>query len=202
MTPFDTVTAPALWLPEDRVDTDILYPARFLLVMEKRGLGRYLCYDRRFTRDGVAIPNPFDAPGTPPQILLAGQDFGSGSSREQAVWALADFGFRCVVAESLGEIFAANCLRNGVLATTLPRPALERLAALAADGPLTVDLPAQRIGRDGAWTDFPIPAAAKERLLGGWDEIEHIMRTARDDLAAFEQRQRAAQPWLYEGEPA
>lgn len=199
MTPFVTVTAPALWLPEDRVDTDILFPARFLLLMERRGLGRYLCYDRRFDADGVALPNPFDAPGAPPAILLAGRDFGSGSSREQAVWALADYGIRCVLAESLGEIFAANCLRNGVLAAALPRAALEALAALAAEGALTVDLPAQRVGRGETWFAIDIPAAAKERLLSGRDEVAHILHTAAADLTAFEARQRTEQPWLYEG---
>lgn len=199
MTPFRSVTAPALWLPEDRVDTDILFPARFLLIMEKRGLGQYLCYDRRFATDGSALPNPFDAPGERPQILLAGKDFGSGSSREQAVWALADYGIRCVVAESLGEIFAANCLRNGVLAITLPYAALVALAALAEAGALTVDLPAQRIGRDATWISFDVPASTKERLLDGLDEVEHILRTASADLTVFEARQRAVQPWLYEG---
>lgn len=197
MTPFVTLTAPALLLPEDRIDTDILFPARFLLLMERKGLGRYLCHDRRFDAEGVPIANPIDAAPPSTAILIAGRDFGCGSSREQAVWSLADFGFRAVFAGSFGEIFAANCVNSGMLAVALPPATLLHLTELAEDGPLTVDLADQRVGRGNDWTDFDVPRATRERLLNGWDEISAIVERSGERIAEFEARQRSQQAWLY-----
>ncbi len=195
MTPFIHLSADALVMPEDRIDTDILFPARFLLLMEREGLGRYLCYDRRHDGD-VAVANAFDDAAGPIGMLIAGAEFGCGSSREQAVWALADFGIRCIFAESFGEIFAANCVRNGVLAVTLPREQLGLLAEMAAAGPLDVDLPAQRVG-GGNGIAFDVVPATKKRLLNGWDEIDTILGDATAGIADFETTQRGLQPWLY-----
>ncbi|UAJ12091.1 3-isopropylmalate dehydratase small subunit [Polymorphobacter megasporae] len=189
------MTAAALVMPEDRIDTDILFPARFLLLMERDGLGRYLCYDRRHDGD-VLVANPFDDTPGSIGVLIAGAEFGCGSSREQAVWALADFGIRCIFAESFGEIFAANCVRNGVLAVTLPRSQLALLADMAAAGPLDVDLPAQRVG-GGNGIAFDVQPATKKRLLNGWDEIDTILGDATASIAGFETLQRSLQPWLY-----
>lgn len=198
MTPFNRIEAPALVLIEDRIDTDILFPARFLLLMEKQGLGRYLCYDRRYDGDGNCVANPVDeAIAAGAGVLLSGQDFGCGSSREQAVWALAGAGITCVVAESFGEIFAANCVRSGLLAIRLGRAAIAALASAAAHGPLTVDLEAQRIGRGAVVLPFEVEPAVRERLLNGWDEIDIILDRATGDIAHFEAAQRLAQPWLY-----
>ncbi|TZG29223.1 3-isopropylmalate dehydratase small subunit [Sphingomonas montanisoli] len=198
MKPFTTLEAPALALIEDRIDTDVLFPARFLLIMEKDGLGRYLCYDRRFDAQDQPVDNPVDpALAAGAGIVLAGREFGCGSSREQAVWALAGAGITCVVAESFGEIFAANCLRNGVLAIRLGREAIGQLADAAAQGALSVDLPTQRVGRGDISIAFDIDAPAKERLLNGWDEIDTIMARATTDIDGFEAAQRRAQPWLY-----
>lgn len=198
MKAFTRLEAPVLSLVEDRIDTDILFPARFLLLMEKAGLGRYLCYDRRVDGDDQPIANPIDdAMGKKAGILLSGKDFGCGSSREQAVWALDGAGFRCVVAESFGEIFAANCVRSGVLAIQLPAEQIARLAALAEDGPLTVDLPAQTIGRGHDVVTFETEPAVRERLLNGWDEIDMILSRAAAGIDGFEAGQRRTQPWLY-----
>jgi len=197
MTRFTSLTAPALSFPEDRVDTDILFPARFLLLLERAGLGRYFCHDRRFDPSGASIANPFDAAPKGTAVLITGRDFGCGSSREQAVWSLADFGFRCVFAASFGEIFAANCVNSGVLAVTLPAEALLDLTELATDGPLTVDLAAQRVGRGNSWIDFEVPPATRDRLLNGWDEIDAIAERSRKEIAAFEAEQRTRQPWFY-----
>jgi 3-isopropylmalate dehydratase small subunit len=198
VTPLITLHAPVLTLLEDRIDTDVIFPARFLLLMGKTGLGRHLFHDRRFDANAAPLPNAID-PGlnNGAAILLAGRDFGCGSSREQAVWALADAGFRCIVAESFGEIFARNCLRNGVLALVLPRPAILALSDLAALGPLTLDLPGQRIGLADDWQSFDIDATSKDRLLHGRDEIDAIVDKAGPDIIAFEARQRLHQPWLY-----
>ena len=198
MKAFTTLEAPALALIEDRIDTDVLFPARFLLIMEKDGLGRYLCYDRRFDAQDQPVANPVDpALDAGVGILLAGREFGCGSSREQAVWALAGAGITCVVAESFGEIFAANCLRNGVLAIRLDRDAIDELTDAAQAGPLNVDLPNQRIGRGNVSISFYIDPPAKERLLNGWDEIDTILARAATDIDHFETAQRSNQPWLY-----
>jgi 3-isopropylmalate/(R)-2-methylmalate dehydratase small subunit len=198
MTPFTTTTSVALPLLEDRIDTDIIYPARFLLLMERDGLGEYVFRDRRVAPDGSPIVgNPVDDPRyASAQIVLAGEDFGSGSSREQAVWALAGYGIRCVIAPSFGEIFAANCLRNGVLAITLPRTVIDSLAAI--EGPLTVDLEAQTITFSGMAVPFQVPPASRIRLLNGWDDIDLILEQEGPEVTAFESRQRQQQPWLYE----
>lgn len=127
---------------------------------------------------------------------MAGEDFGCGSSREQAVWALSGYGIRCVIAPSFGEIFAANCLRNGVLAIQLPRGVIDRIAAVG--GPVTVDLPAGTIRAGGETIAFPVAEASRARLLNGWDDIDLILEQEAANVAAFEQGQQAGQPWLYE----
>ena len=198
MTPFTRLEAPALILAEDRIDTDILFPARFLLFMEKHGLGRFLCYDRRFDGEDWPRPNPVDpALAAGAGIVLSGKEFGCGSSREQAVWALADAGFTCVVAESFGEIFAANCLRNGVLTIRLSADDIAALADIAGAGPLVVDLPAQAIGRGNQIIAFEMDPAVKARLLNGWDDAETILSHWSANIDDFEAAQRIAQPWLY-----
>ncbi len=203
MTPFVTVTSPVLALFEDRIDTDVIFPARFLLLMEKAGLGQYLFHDRRFAGDGTPLSNPIDpAMAARARILLASRDFGCGSSREQAVWSLADAGIACVVAESFGEIFAANCLRNGVLTIRMAPDQIAALAKLAENGALTVDLPAQRIGHGDDWRGFDVVESARQRLLNGWDEIDTVVARAGDGVDRFEAWQRRDQPWLYGGPTA
>ncbi|MGN6691499.1 MAG: 3-isopropylmalate dehydratase small subunit [Sphingopyxis sp.] len=196
MTPFTTLTSKVLPILEDRIDTDIIFPARFLLLMQRDEMGRYFFADQRTAPDGSELPHPANDPRyRGAEILVAGADFGCGSSREQAVWSLASFGIRCVIAESLGEIFAANCLRNGVLGITLPRPVIDALAAV--EDPVTVDLEAQEIRAVGTAFPFSIPAAHRERLLNGWDDIDLILAQEGDRLDAFEAAQRNIQPWLY-----
>ena len=111
MTPFTILRSPVLPVLEDRVDTDVIFPARFLLLMQRGEMGRYFFADQRFASDGTMIAqHPVNDPRyTGAKILVTGADFGCGSSREQAVWAMTSFGIRCVIAESFGEIFAANC---------------------------------------------------------------------------------------------
>lgn len=199
MTPFTRIKSCALPVIEDRIDTDILYPARFLLLMQRGDMGRYFFHDRRYDADGALIEgNPIDEPRFQgAEILLSGADFGSGSSREQAVWALAGFGIRCVIAESFGEIFAANCLRNGVLAITLERDVIETLAAF--DKMLEVDLESQILIAGDQCISFAIAPGHRERLLKGWDDIDMIMEHEGKEIAAFEARQRLTQSWLYGG---
>lgn len=204
--PFTTLSGAVVPMPEDNIDTDIIFPARFLLITARAGLGRYAFHDRRYDADGAEVADhvlnraPFrDAP-----ILIAGANFGSGSSREQAVWALLGMGVRCVIAPSFGEIFHANCQRNGILPITLPLALVEMLMADAARGVTAhVDLPAQTLTFEGR---EPIPIEItperKEALIHGWDETAQILNRFAEPIAQFEAAQRATQPWLYPEEHA
>ena len=136
------------------------------------------------------------------KILVAGENFGCGSSREHAPWALHDLGIRCIIAPSFGEIFRANCVRNGMLAVTLAQPVWGQvLEAAERCETVTVD-PAESIIQlaDGSDIAFTIADAEREALLNGWDEIDGIRAKYTDAIAAFEKRQREAAPWLWEKE--
>ncbi len=204
MTPFTRLTGMAANLPEENVDTDIIFPARFLLITARDGLGRHAFHDRRYDAAGAEIadfvlnrPPSRDAP-----ILISGANFGSGSSREQAVWALLGKGIRCVIAPSFGEIFFANCLRNGVLPILLPEGEVARLGRLAEAGQrFTVDLEAETLAV-GNETPIPFAIGAEQRLalLNGWDETTLILNARGAEIAAFEAGHRQAQPWLFETE--
>lgn len=190
MTPFTTLTAAAAPFPEDNVDTDIILPARFLLHTEKRGLGRFAFHERR-QEPGFVLDQYRGA-----QILIAGANFGCGSSREQAPWALADLGLRAIVAPSFGEIFASNCAKNGMLCVGLA-DTTPLLDAAQAGRPVTIDLAAQTVTTGNHAWSFPIDPATREALLNGWDEVETILGRHGAAITEFEGRQRAAQPWLW-----
>ena len=135
---------------------------------------------------------------------MAGANFGSGSSREQAVWALLGFGIRSIIAPSFGEIFQANCLRNGILPIILPDNIVRDLMPLAKAGlALTIDLENQKVvAGDHGIFDFDIPPERKLALINGWDETAQILNQKADDINEFETWQRQDQPWLYETETA
>ena len=204
--PFTRVSGHAAPLPEENVDTDIIFPARFLLITARTGLGRYAFHDRRFAADGSEIAEfvlnrePFrDSP-----FLVTGPNFGSGSSREQAVWALLDCGIRCIVAPSFGEIFHANCMRNGLLPVTLPGAVVDQLQSAAAAGKIfTADLESLTltIDRDDP-LHFSMSPERRLAMLNGWDETQQILNQHGGALRAFEARQRRSQPWLYAPEVA
>lgn len=198
---FTTLTGVAAPLLEDDIDTDIIFPARFLLIMEKAGLGRYLFNDRRFDADGAEIA---DFVLNRPQfrsasILIAGDNFGCGSSREHAVWTLEDYGIRCVIAAGFGEIFAANCIRSGLLPARVTRAEAERLAAAAAAGPITVSLETRTITTaDGSTVTFDIDPSSREALLHGWDDIDQILAQDSAAIEDYERKRAKDTPWLYE----
>jgi len=205
MEPFTTLRGVAAPLMQEAINTDVIFPARFLLVMERRDLGRYLFHDQRRGADGRATGEfILDRPAfAGASILIAGAAFGCGSSREQAVWTLLGAGIRCVIAPSFGEIFYANCFKNGLLPVVLPGEAVAGLAALTERGArLEVDLAAQTVTAD---TEMPIPfAIAPERratLLGGLDEIDEILVGSGEQISGFEARHRRRQPWLFENQP-
>lgn len=195
MTPFVTLTSVAAPFPEAQIDTDVIFPARFLLLLDKKGLGRHLFHERR-AKGGFVLDR---APWDHAQIMVTGPDFGTGSSREQAVWALVDFGIRCVIGPSFGKIFHANCFRNGVLPIMLSGDALAQVQAEAkAARPLTVDLPAECLYlADGTAIRFAIEPQRKRALIEGLDEIGLILTDDVDDIRNFETRARAERPWLF-----
>ena len=196
MRPFVSHTGRVAGLPRENVDTDQIIPKQFLKGLERTGLGPALFYDWRYLPDGE--PNPEFELNRPAalgaSILVAGANFGCGSSREHAAWALADAGFRTVLAASFADIFYANCCQNGMLPVRLAEHEVaelfRRLAGASPERPyvLTVDLPAQRVYDDAGFTAaFVIDPYRREMLLSGLDEIG---RTLREEprIAAFERR--------------
>ncbi len=201
MTPFTTLRSVAAPLPDADIDTDIIFPARFLVLTRKTGLGGCAFYEQRFDAEGRERPDfvLHRAPWRGAQILVAGPNFGCGSSREQAPWALADLGLRCLVAPGFGEIFEANCINNGLLPVTLAAAAHARVLAAAQGGAtLEVDLHACALRLpDGEAFGFAIGERQRQALLNGWDEIDRIRNEESERIAAFERQQRLTQPWLY-----
>lgn len=196
MNPLITVTGEALSLPLPDIDTDIIYPARFLLITEREGLGKYAFADRR---GDPGFPIAKDQEFAPP-ILVAGPNFGGGSSREHAPWALDGMGIRVVIAPSFGDIFYGNCFKNGMLPIRLDADIVAKLHDAANAGtPFTVDLEAQEIRVEGLDPiRFDVSPVHRETLLNGWTEVTRILTLHSDDIAAFETRQRASAPWLWQ----
>ncbi len=193
MRALEVVEGQAISLPDADVDTDIIYPARFLLITEKKGLGRYAFADRR-EQPGFPIG---DDNGRP--ILIAGPNFGCGSSREQAPWAIDGLGIRVIIAESFGEIFYSNCFRNGMLPIRLDAPQVESLRAHAeAGGTIRVDLERKLIEADGiAPIAFDIAEDRREALLNGWNDTTRILALHGADITAYEAAQQRSAPWLW-----
>lgn len=201
MSAFRTLESVAAYLPERNIDTDAIYPARYLLLMDRDGLGPYLFRDRRFHPNGEPKPGFIldTEPFTRARVLIAGAGFGCGSSREQAVWTLTGFGIRCVIAPGFGEIFAGNAPKNGLLTVTLPEETVLRLGELALAGAMfRIDLEAREIAVNGEKVAvIDMPEGQRLALLNGWDEIDILMREESDAIDAFEQQHRVAQPWLF-----
>jgi 3-isopropylmalate/(R)-2-methylmalate dehydratase small subunit len=190
--PFQSLTAAAFVLAENDIDTDVIFPARFLLHTEKNGLDRFAFHDRPKIRDAFA------AAGSPP-ILIAGANFGCGSSREHAVWALAGLGIRIILAPTFGEIFRGNCTNNGVLAAAL---SAEHLAAIETNAfALTVDLVARTITCGADTLPIEIPDGDRELLRAGWNTTTRMLARNGEDIAHFEAAQRMSAPWLWTQEP-
>ena len=182
MTPFTCVEGPAVPLGLANVDTDVIIPARHLKTIRRAGLGRFAFETLRAERG-----NLFDAaPGAP--ILIAGANFGCGSSREHAAWALADLGIRAVIAPSFSDIFSGNAFKNGILTVELPQPAVDRLLAVAREHPLTVDLETMSV--TSPLQDrfvFELDTFRRECLLGGLDEIA-LTLASEAAIRAYEMR--------------
>ncbi len=201
MEPFTTLTGIAAPLAMVNVDTDMIIPKQFLKTIARTGLGKGLFYELRHDENGRALDFVLDAePYRRAAILIAGENFGCGSSREHAPWAFLDFGIRCVIAPSFADIFFNNCFKNGILPIALPAADVEALMGDARDhnrATLRVDLEAQEITRvDGEKIPFDVEPFRKDCLLNGLDDIALTLEKGAA-IDTFEDRQRAAQPWLY-----
>ncbi len=201
MQKFTSLTGVAAPMNMINVDTDMIIPKQFLKTIKRSGLGKNLFDEMRYNDDGTEIADFVlnKEPYRNASILVAGDNFGCGSSREHAPWALLDFGIRCVLAPSFADIFHNNCFKNGILPITLPREVIDRLMEKAARGSnatFTVDLEAQEItDPDGEKISFDVDAFRKHCLLNGLDDIGLTMQR-RAKIDTFEEKQRAAQPWL------
>jgi 3-isopropylmalate/(R)-2-methylmalate dehydratase small subunit len=202
MEKFTTLTGVAAPLPMINVDTDIIIPKQFLKTIKRTGLGKNLFQDMRYDAEGREIPDfVLNRPAyRKAKILVAGENFGCGSSREHAPWALLDFGIRCVIAPSFADIFYNNCFKNGILPIALPKDQVAKLlddAERGANAVVTIDLEKQEItGPDGGLIRFDIDPFRKHCLLNGLDDIGLTLQKAAG-IDGYEARQRTAQPWLW-----
>ena len=199
MQPFTVLTGIAAPLPLANVDTDKIIPARHLKTIARTGLGRFLFDTLRYEASGAERPDFVlnQEPWRHAEILIAHENFGCGSSREHAPWALLDFGIRCVIAPSFADIFHGNCFKNGILPITLPREQCDRLmqdARLGANARVTVDLPRQVVVRpNGEELPFSVDPFRKHSLLNGLDDIGQTLQRA-DAIAAYESRRPSWMP--------
>jgi len=203
MDKFDTLTGVAAPLPIVNCDTDKIIPARFLKTLTRTGLGKSLFDAMRYdAKTGEENPDFVlnKSAYRNAEILVAGENFGCGSSREHAPWALLDFGIRCVIAPSFADIFFNNSSKNGILLITLPQEEIDTLMQDAENGAnarLTIDLEAQEITRpDGSKISFDVDSFKKHCLLNGLDDIGLTLQK-EEKIDGFEGKQKGATPWLY-----
>ena len=199
MEKFTTLSGVAAPLPMVNVDTDMIIPKQFLKTIKRTGLKNGLFYEMRWTADGQKKDFVLDQPAYQnAKIIVAGPNFGCGSSREHAPWALLDFGIRCIISEDFADIFYNNCFKNGLLPVVLPREVVDSLMEQAG-GPnhiFNIDLAAQTVtAPDGKVHHFDIDQGRKASLLAGLDDIGETLQHA-GDISAFEAQRKLTQPWL------
>ncbi len=200
MEKFDKLTGVAAPLPMINIDTDMIIPKQFLKTIKRTGLGKSLFFEMRYDDDGNEVEDfVLNKPAyRNAEILVAGDNFGCGSSREHAPWAILDFGICCVISTDFADIFYNNCFKNGILAIKLPQEDVDKLmddAQRGANATLSIDLENQKInGPDGGEISFDIDPFRKHCLLNGLDDIALTMEKA-DKITAFEEKTKASQPW-------
>ena len=201
MQKFDKLTGVAAPMNMINVDTDMIIPKNFLKTIKRSGLGKNLFDEMRFDREGNENPDfVLNKPAyREAKIIVAGDNFGCGSSREHAPWALLDFGIRCVISTSFADIFYNNCFKNGILPIKVSKEQLDDLmddAERGANATLSIDLESQTIqGPDGGEVKFEVDEFRKHLLLNGLDDIGLTLQKV-DKVDSFEERQNASQPWL------
>ena len=199
MQKFTTLSAIAAPLPIQNIDTDMIIPKQFLKTIKRTGLKEGLFYEMRYTVDGVKIEDfvLHRAPYTDAKILVALENFGCGSSREHAPWALADFGITCVIAPSFADIFYNNCFKNGILPVTLPREQVDSLIQTANGGQqITVDLPNQTVKAGNHEFKFELDPFRKHCLMNGLDDIGLTLEK-KDSIADYEAKTKTARPFMF-----
>ena len=207
MEKFTQLTGVAAPLPIHNLDTDKIFPAIYLKTIKRTGLSQWLFQEIRFRPDGSENPDFVlnQAPYRKAQILIGAENFGCGSSREHAPWALLDFGIRCVIAPSFADIFYNNCFKNGILPIALPKEVCDELmedSKKGANAVMTIDLEDQIITRpDGEKVHFELDAFRKHCLLNGLDDIGLTMEK-RKFIDGFEEKNQLSQPWLWQGTAA
>jgi len=197
MKPFTSLTGIAAPLPIINIDTDMIIPKQFLKTILRSGLGKNLFDEMRFTVDGKEIPEFVlnREPYRKATVLVSGANFGCGSSREHAPWALLDFGIRCVIAPSFADIFHNNCFQNGILPVTLPQDQVDQLMIDANAGrEITIDLEAQTVKAGNKQFSFNIDVFRKDCMLKGLDAVGITMQH-QDAISAFEQKRKVQQGW-------
>ena len=185
--PFETMTSNFILAPNENIDTDQIIPGRFLSTTEKSGLGKSMFYDWRYNDDGsVKGDSLFDNPAKKTaKILVAGKNFGCGSSREHAPWSMADYGFKAVLAPSFSDIFKSNCLKIGMLPIEISEKVLVWFKS-HPDEDTTVDLEAQEIRcGDEVITTFEVEPFARHQILNGMDDLDFLM-SKKDNIKTFE----------------
>jgi 3-isopropylmalate/(R)-2-methylmalate dehydratase small subunit len=200
MDKFTTLTGIAAPMPLVNIDTDMIIPKQFLKTIQRSGLGKNLFDEMRYTQDGQEIPDfVLNQPAyRQSEILVAGDNFGCGSSREHAPWALLDFGIRCVIAPGFADIFYNNCFKNGILPIVLPQAAVDVLMADArrgANARMTIDLPAQTVtSSDGQVFAFEVDSHRKHCLINGLDDIGLTLEKVAA-IDNFEAKAATLRPW-------
>ena len=201
MDKFTTLTGVAAPVPMINVDTDAIIPKQFLKTIKRTGLGKYAFYELRYDEQGKEKPDfVLNKPAyRKTQILVTGENFGCGSSREHAPWALLDLGIRCVIGPSFADIFYNNCFQNGILPIKLPQEDVDKLmddASRGANATITVDLEKQEIrGPDGGCIKFDIDPFRKRCLLEGLDNIGLTLQNEKA-IGEYESKATVARPWL------
>jgi 3-isopropylmalate/(R)-2-methylmalate dehydratase small subunit len=201
MEKFTTLTGVAAPMDMINIDTDMVIPKQYLTTIERTGLGRGLFHEMRYNADGSDNPDfVLNKPAyRNASILVTGENFGCGSSREHAPWALLDFGFKCVIAPSFADIFYNNCFKNGILPIRLPQEDVDKLmddADRGANATISIDLEAQTItGPDGGEITFEVEEFKKHCLMNGLDDVGLTMEH-EGKITSFEDDRKVTQPWL------
>ncbi|NDF12374.1 MAG: 3-isopropylmalate dehydratase small subunit [Proteobacteria bacterium] len=204
MQKFTKLTAIAAPLPIQNVDTDMIIPKQFLKTIKRTGLGEGLFYEMRYDVKGKRIDDfvLHQEPYTKAQILVSGDNFGCGSSREHAPWALLDFGIRSVIATSFADIFYNNCFKNGILPVKLPQAAVDELMEAAKEkAEITVDLEQQQVRAKNKSYKFDVDSFRKNCLINGLDDIGLTLEF-QGKIDQFEQKNSAVTPWLFKKKSA
>ena len=200
MQKFNTLKSIPAYLPIVNIDTDMIIPKQFLKTIKRTGLGKNLFYEMRYNEKGNPIEDFIlnTKPFNESKILIAGKNFGCGSSREHAPWALLDFGITCVISSSYADIFFNNCFKNGILPIVLKDDHIKELATLAENKKeITVDLEEQKIDKgDNTPLSFDVEPFRKECLINGYDDIALSLKKTKD-IEAYIVKQKKVTPWLF-----